>query len=306
MIAPEVAAVLKLLPEPGDEITQLGGPGRPWSVRYGANQAILRWNDASRWRAFGFSDDEAVASIEWLHAFLRELAATGFVAPRPMNDLGDRSIAIVEGGIWELLARVPGRAMGWSDVEMVEAGSLLGRFHAASMTLRDRGQRPGAQPFASCEPDHPDARAIRVAFERELADLDTRSSERGVIHGDATQSNVVIDDRGTYHLVDYAIAYGEYLLGDIGSALWRNARSSPDAITYDPARAARFVDGYDSARPLGRAAAGAIVTFMKGRGLQLLRRLELRHGRDETVIQRLTAIHAAHAELAAAIQAALG
>lgn len=305
MIAADVAAVLKLLPEPATKTTRLGGPGRPWAIRYGAGDAILRWNDASRWRAFGFSDDEAVASVEWLHAFLRDLASTGFVAPRPLDDLGERSIAIAEDGVWELLSRVPGRPMGWSDDEMVEAGALLARFHVAAMSLPERGQRPGAQPFASCEPAHPDAWAIRMAFERELADLDPRSTGRGVIHGDATQSNVVIGDSGTFHLVDYAIAYVDYLLGDIGAALWRNGRGSPDAITYDPARAARFVAGYDSVRPLGRGAARAIGNFMRGRGLQLLRRLELRHGRDETVIQRLMAVHVGQAELAGAIEAAL-
>ncbi|HEV2249153.1 MAG TPA: phosphotransferase [Candidatus Limnocylindria bacterium] len=297
--------MLKLLPQPASETTQLGGPGRPWSIHYGADRAILRWNDASRWRAFGFSDDEAIASIEWLHAFLRDLAYTGFVAPRPMDDLGERSIAIAEGGIWELLSRVPGRAMGWSDDEIFEAGALLARFHAAAMSLPNRPQRPGAQPFASCEPAHPDAQAIRTAFVHELADLDLRSTTRGVIHGDATQSNVVRTASGTFHLVDYAIAYADYLLADIGSALWRNARRSPDAISYDAARAARFVGGYDSVRPLGRGASRAIVSFMKGRGLQLLHRLELLHGRDETVIQRLTVINAAQDELAVAIEAAL-
>ena len=54
------------------------------------------------------------------------------------------------------------------------------------------------------------------------------------------------------------------------------------------------------------SAARAIVVYMKGRGLQLQVRLELRKGSDETVIQRLRSIEAHQVELEAAITAALG
>lgn len=56
-----------------------------------------------------------------------------------------------------------------------------------------------------------------------------------MIHGDATQSNVVIDDDGTFRLVDFAIAYEDALLADVASALWRNGRSGPNAVSYDRA-----------------------------------------------------------------------
>jgi Ser/Thr protein kinase RdoA (MazF antagonist) len=302
---PELAAVLRLLPAPVRDTTQLGGAGRPWSIGYGAKQAILRWNDASRWHAFGFTDEEAVASIEWLHALLRDLASVGFNAPRPMDDLDGRSIAIVKGGIWELLSRVPGRQMGWSDSEIRESGSLLARFHEVALKLPTRPQRPGAQPFVACEPALPMARTVRAAFEREIAALDPAHAIRGVIHGDATQSNVVVGDDGSFRFVDFALAYQEHLYGDIGSALWRNGRSSADALTYDPSRAARFVRGYHAVRPLAPGAASAIVTFMKGRGLQLQRRLELQNGQDDSVIQRLLAVDAAGARIVDAIEKAL-
>jgi len=152
-------------------------------------------------------------------------------------------------------------------------------------------QRQGPHPLAECRPSHPAARPVQIAFERELEDNGHHLAPRAVIHGDATQSNVVIDDRGTFRLVNFALAYDEALLADVGSALWRNARSSPDALTYDPARAARFV-GYAWVRPIAPVAGRAIVVYMKGRGLQLQRRLELRQGTDETVIQRLLATQA--------------
>jgi Ser/Thr protein kinase RdoA (MazF antagonist) len=301
----DLQAVLALLPAPVSEIEQLGGPGRPWSVRYGAGRAVLRRNDPSRFRDFGQSEDVALGSITWLHELLRDLAQLGFAAPVPINDLEGRSIAVVDGALWELLAHVPGRPMGWTDREMHAAGALLARFHEASLALPTRAQRPGAQPPRECRPSHPAARAVRVAFERELEDVAVDSAPRGVIHGDATQSNVVIEDSGDYHLVDFAIAYQDAFLADIASALWRNGRASPNAVTYEASRAARFVRGYATVRPLTPSAGRAIVIHMKGRGLQLQWRLEQRRGGDETIVQRLLAIEAQQAQLGAAIIAAL-
>lgn len=300
MTITELQAVLDLLPTPPSEVAQLGGPGRPWSVRYGGTQAVLRRNDPSRFRDFGQSEEVALASIAWLHDLLRDLAQAGFVAPAPISDLRGQSVAMVDGAIWELLTHVPGRPMGWTDDEMHAAGALLARFHRVSLALPPRPQRPGSHPLSECRPAHPAARAVRVRFERELEDISHAATPHGVVHGDATQSNVVIDDGGSYRLVDLAIAYQDALLADVGSALWRNGRTTPDAVTYEPERAARFVAGYASVMPLAPEDGYAIAVYMKGRGLQLQQRLELRRGTDATVIQRLLAIEAQLDDLSSA------
>ncbi len=304
MTPTDLRAVLELLPAPVSEIKQLGGPGRPWSVRYSARRAVLRRNDPGRFRDFGQSEEVALASIAWLHDVLRDLAHVGFVAPAPISDLGGRSIAMVDGAIWELLTHVPGRPMGWTDDQMQAAGALLARFHRSSLALPPRPQRPGAYPVSECRPEHPAAHAVRKAFRRELEDIG-HDSARGVVHGDATQSNVVIDDDGDYHLVDFAIAYQDPLLADVASALWRNGRPGPNAVTYDAARAATFVQGYAPIRPLPPSAGRAIVVYMKGRGLQLQWRVELRRGADETIIPRLLSIEAQQDELGRAIAKSL-
>lgn len=305
MIPADVQAVLGLLPTPVGGIAQLGGPGRPWSVRYGANHAVLRRNDPGRFRDFGQSEEVALASIAWLHDLLRDLARAGFVAPAPVSDLRGQSIAVVDGAIWELLTHVPGQPMGWTDDELHAAGALLARFHHTSLALPPRPQRPGSHPLSECRPTHPAARAVRAAFERELQEIERHPDPVGVIHGDATQSNVVIDDGGDYRLVDFAIAYQDALLADVGSALWRNGRTSPDAVTYDPMRVARFVAGYASVRPLAPEDGPAIAVYMKGRGLQLQQRLELRRGTDPTVLDRLLAIEAQQDDLSRAIADAI-
>ncbi len=297
--------MLALLPENAKDVVQLGGPGRPWSLRYGSQQAVLRRNDLGRFRAFGQSAQTACASITWLHEALLGIARIEFVVPEPLPDLEGESVLATQDAVWELLAHLPGTQMGWSDEEMRSAGRLLGEFHSASQRLAEKPQRPGSHPLVECRPNRPEAGAIRAAFERELEEINHLEMPRGFIHCDATQSNVVIDERGAFHLVDFAIGYKEAFLADVGSALWRNARSEPDAVTYDPARAAEFVRGYATMQPVPPESARAIVVYMKGRGLQLQMRLELRAGTDETVIRRLLAIEAQQAALEAAIALAL-
>src|SRR5688500_7273366 len=90
----ELTAVVALLPRTPGELRQLAGPGRPWFVRYGSSQAVLRCNEPTRFRAFHFSPEVAMASIRWLHEFLGDLAIAGFTAPAPVSDLGGESIAV--------------------------------------------------------------------------------------------------------------------------------------------------------------------------------------------------------------------
>jgi Ser/Thr protein kinase RdoA (MazF antagonist) len=304
-ISDELQPVLALLPEAVSQLRQLGGSGRPWFVAYGARQVVLRSNDPVRFRALGFSPEIARASIDWLHEFLRDLATAGFVAPEPVPDLQGNSVAVIRGVIWELVSFVPGTAMGWSEVEIYEAGRALARFHECSATTPRRAQRPGSLPLNESRPSHAQAQPVLEHFQRELVEVVAESAPRGVIHGDATQSNVVIEDRGAFHLVDFALAYQDVLLADLGSALWRNGRATPDAITYDPIRVRQFVRGYVAIRQQPVASGRAIVAYMQGRGLQLQHRLELRQGSDPTVVQRLVAIHRQRDELQEAAAAAI-
>ena len=176
---------------------------------------MLRFSDPERLRRLRIAPEVARSSIVWLHAFLSDLERVGFVAPAPVRDLDGDSIAVVDGVIWELLTFVPGGAMDWSDPDTRAAGALLARFHDASRRTPARAQRPGALPIIDCRPGHSDARRVRALVERELALVGYDGALRAVVHGDATQANVVIDD-GTYRLVDYALAYIEPTLFDIG------------------------------------------------------------------------------------------
>jgi Ser/Thr protein kinase RdoA (MazF antagonist) len=294
-----------MLPAPVAELRQQGGPGRPWFLRYGDRSAVLRKSDGERLRLLGLTPPIAVRSTVWLHEFLGDLASVGFLAPTPVADLKGSTFSVTRGDIWELLTFVPGEPMSWSVGELDAAGRLLARYHLASLQTPAREQRPGALPIVSSVPAHVEAREIRSLVEVELRELDYAGLPHGVIHGDATQSNVVVD-HGDHHLVDFALSYREALIFDIGSALWRNGRVSPDAVAYEPSRVAPFVRGYCESRALTVREARAIVTCMLGRGLQLQRRLELRHGEDPTVMSRLMAIYGQRSDLERAALDAAG
>jgi Ser/Thr protein kinase RdoA (MazF antagonist) len=187
---------------------------------------------------------------------------------------------------------------------MRDAGGLLARFHDASLRIRARQQRPGALPIAECRPSNPDARRIRARLDHELAEVGYDRAERGVVHGDATQANVVIDG-DAYHLVDYALVAVEPLLFDIASALWRNGRTAEASLDYDAQRSAEFVRGYHAVRPIVPDDARAIIAYMLGRGLQIERRHELRQGHDATIVQRLLAVERQADELRDALARAV-
>lgn len=295
--------VLDLLPAAVHEVRGLRGPAGPWLIRYGFGEAVLRWGDPVQHARLGFTPALALASMTWLHEFLGDLAATGHVAPAPVKDLGRQSLVVVDDAIWELLTFVPGRQMVWEN-SVYDAGRALAQFHVSSVGLPSRPQRPGALPFDTCRPVHPSAPAAEV--QRELEEIGYSSAERCVIHGDATFGNVVIAEDGTWRLIDFAIAFQDVPLADIACALWRTGRTADAATSFDPARAAEFVRGYATVRPLQPDDARAIVVYLKARGLQLQHRAELRGWRtDETVIQRLLALRAQQGELERAIRVAL-
>jgi len=298
----ELQSIVDLLPAPVIEVRLMARVGQPWFVRYGSQRAVLRWNDPKRFP----HSDLAMESIAWLHAFLSDLAQCGFRAPAPLPHLRGESIAKIDGAIWELLTFVPGQSIGWADATgLFAAGRALAQFHEASIALPGRAQRPLSLPLSECRPGHPAAQSILVRFKDELAEIDYSASLRVVVHGDATNANVV-DDGSALRFVDFALAYREALLFDIGSALWRNGRPSAEAVTYDGTRMEHFVRGYASHRSLAEPDCRAIVVYLKGRGLQLQHRLELRRGVDDTVMQRLLAVQRQQAELEKAIGKAIG
>lgn len=92
-----------------------------------------------------------------------------------------------------------------------------------------------------------------------------------VIHGDFTAHNVVTSGppaRPT-GVIDFALAYVEAALADVGFGLWRSGRPHQDAIALDPQRVHDLVSGYTRVHLLpATTAAEAITVYIGARGIQ--------------------------------------
>jgi len=197
-------------------------------------------------------------------------------------------MVVVENAIWEMLSFLPGRRLGWDHrVDLGSAGALLARFHQASLAISPPEQRPGALPMEECCPASEAALADR--FQRDLIDIGHQSAVRCVVHGDATQANMLVVDRGRAPtaLIDFALAHVGPPESDISFALWVAGRTEQPATTLDTSRVREFVAGYHRVRPLGAWAVRAIPLYLVGRGLQMHVRLERAGARDEIQARRL-------------------
>jgi Ser/Thr protein kinase RdoA (MazF antagonist) len=91
-----------------------------------------------------------------------------------------------------------------------------------------------------------------------------------VIHGDFTTHNVVATGKPPMAtgVIDFALAYVETPLADIGFGLWRSGRPYQRARDLDLRKVRDFVGGYCRRRPLAPEAAQAVAVYLRGRGIQ--------------------------------------
>src|SRR5262249_4130731 len=151
---------------------------------------------------------------------------------------------------------------------------------------------------------------LLASFERLLEDLESglhalsyEGLEHLVIHGDATNDNVILavdcEDpesepgraiaarpatRAIVGLIDFGSAHLAPWPCDLAAALWRSGRPDPNSVAYDLGRIGGYVAGYareaalavgsglEPAGVLTSEVAAAIPLLMQGRGLQLISR----------------------------------
>jgi Ser/Thr protein kinase RdoA (MazF antagonist) len=258
---------------------------RAWLADWQGTRAVLR---AGHIPAGTVPRARRLDDVAWLHAFLAELAGLGFPSPSPLPAFADKSWAIADGRLWELVSFIPGHEIGWAAApSMEQIGALLARYHGAARRIRVTGERDRVIPLArvpaillsgqldaAC-PDPEQAAVIRRLAGRLAADLEDfalRAAERLVIHGDFTNHNVIADGNPPkpVGVIDFHRAHVEVPLADIGYGLWRSGRPHQDADCLDLSRLGRFVRGYASTIALPESATRALPVFLYGRGLQMI------------------------------------
>jgi Ser/Thr protein kinase RdoA (MazF antagonist) len=279
-----------------------------WLVRRGDQLAVLRRLDPVRWLA---EDSDAHGEVAWLHDFLARLARTTFPAPRPLPIDGERSWTVYQDAVWELVSYLPGEVLGWRpESSLVQVGALLARFHQASRMITPIRQRPRAFPLDRIV--SAPASGQLSDWLAELADdlqrIHHADADRMVIHGDFTAHNVVASEQPARPtgVIDFALAYVEARLADVGFGLWRSGRPCQDAIGLAPHRLHDLVSGYVQVRPLPATAADAITVYIRARGIQQATKAQTRHQPpDDLLVQRISWLSRHRSTLEAAIADAI-
>ena len=236
-------------------------PGRDDLWRDGAT--VVRRHDRAR-----------ADTIEWIH---RVLAALDFDAPKPVPYFDGASVAVVDRAVWSAVSYLDGDVVGWSTAPtMFELGAYLARFHDAVARVEVERQQAPVFPVG-------DLAGIGDA----LRDIGHQDRPRRVIHGDFTNHNVLARDGRPCGVIDFANAYVEVPLADIGFALWRSGRPRQDCNEFDPARVASYVDGYSSVRPLADDDRAAVLVYLRARGLQIIAKQVARGQHDDGPTRKL-------------------
>ena len=209
-----------------------------------------------------------------IDAVTGHLLAKGLVTPTLLRTRGNRHHLELDGAVWRLLTRVPGetREALSNNAEALEAGRVLGSFHAALADFAQplANQRPGVHDLArhlenlrrtlSAKTFHPAQESV-AALAQEIFSLAATLNPlpklpSRLVHGDPKISNVIFDHGRGVCLVDLDTITRMPVPLELGDALrsWCNlaAEDSPEA-GFSVDRFAAALAGY-------REGAGELLT----------------------------------------------
>ena len=219
-------------------------------------------------------DNTSVHTVRWIHSVLDQL---DFDAPKPAPFFDGASVTERDEAVWSAVTYLEGDIVGWADrPSMFDLGAHLARFHLASARVMMPAQQSPVWPVDEL-PGLDEAR-------RSIGHADR---PRHVIHGDFTNHNVLTVDGRLCGVIDFANAYVEVPLADIGFALWRSGRPSQAAYGFDRARIHEYLDGYNSVTPLTDDDRAAVLVYLRARGVQILTKQQARGVTDEGPVRRL-------------------
>lgn len=219
-------------------------------------------------------DHTAAHTIEWIHRVLDEL---DFDVPKPVPFFDGASSTTREGVVWSALTYLDGTIVGWDELPtMFDLGAYLARFHAAMERVTMPEQQSPVWPVEALS-----------GLSSELHDIGHDARPRHMIHGDFTNHNVLATNGRPCGVIDFANAYVEVPLADVGFALWRSGRPFQEADGFDPERVGAYLDGYSSVRPLSGDDRAAVLVYLRARGVQILTKQRARGVRDDGPRRRL-------------------
>ncbi len=195
------------------------------------------------------------ADLPFYVGLMDHLAHRHLTCPQPMRREDGEMLAQVNGKPACIVTRLAGAPRADPDPQTCrEGGAILARLHVAAVDydagLANWRGREWRESFAATlAPRLSTAENELIAAENRYQSIhDDSVLPQGVIHGDYFHDNVLWDGEGRGGVIDFYFACDDVLLYDL--AIGVNDWCVTRAASLDPARAAAFVEGYESERPL--------------------------------------------------------
>lgn len=221
--------------------------------------SIFNGDEAHVWKGTGRGQDFVVHlgphwrradELAWVHKVIRCAADAVSEAVGPMATRSGGTFAEYDGALVAVYPFIEGRSLDRTDeVELSEAGRVLGRIHSQLLKF-EGGDRPPASQ------DSPQPR-IAQGEPKELADPDLQRWHEdaakqqwttGVTHGDYYRRNLLCRKHKIVGIIDWHEARRAPLIGELAFAAWEMAHD--DEMTFVPGAAKVFTDAYAESGPL--------------------------------------------------------
>jgi homoserine kinase type II len=225
-----------------------------------------------------YEERTEVAALPFFLSLMEHLSAGGIRCPTPLHDRAGNALVELNGRPAALVSFLDGAWVRQPAARHCSAvGEALARLHLAGQSFPMRrindlgpaGWRPLYERFA----DHADAIAPRLAqlIADELAHLASawpRDLPQGVVHADLFPDNVFFVDDRLSGLIDFYFAATDTLAYDIAICL--NAWCFEPDLTFNRAKSAALLAGYQRVRPLSPEESNALPVLARGAAMRFL------------------------------------
>jgi homoserine kinase type II len=234
--------------------------------------------EAGRFILTIYEERTELSELPFFIGLMEHLAEGGLSCPTPVHDREGRALVELSGRPAALVSFLEGAWIRQPQVSHCAAlGEALAQLHlvgrdfeiARANDLGQSGWRPLFRRFAAhADEIQPGLKAL-IAAELDVMDRDwPEDLPMGVVHADLFPDNVFFVDGELTGLIDFYFAANDAFAYDLAICL--NAWCFDADFSYNKAKGAALLAGYQRIRPLEAAEIEALPTLARGAALRFL------------------------------------